>query len=141
MNRIKGVLSGNRGGVNQFVATVVCMLAILMLFLALTAGMKAYNQYSTLNDFANQLVYTASNTGRCSGADIDRRYAELSAATGLSPQYEFSGTWFNSDDKTVQYGSTITLQLTLPTSLSAIGINIPITLQIEKTAESQHYWK
>lgn len=34
-----------------------------------------------------------------------------------------------------------TLQLSLDTHISAVGISIPITLQVTKTAESQQYWK
>lgn len=141
MQKLLQVLKNNRGGVSQFVAATISMLAIIMLFLALAAGLKAFNEYGTLNDFGNELVKTAANTGRCSGEKLTDRYDQLIASTGIKPTVTYSADYFNSDDKTVQYGNVITLQLSFNTNISAIGISIPITLQVTKTAESQQYWK
>lgn len=141
MQKLRHLLKNNRGGVSQFVAATISMLAIIILFLALTAGLKTFNEYGTLNDFGNQLVYVAGNTGRCSGDKLDTRYNELVSATGLKPTVTYSATYFNADNKTVQYGNIITMQLSLSTHISTVGISIPITLQVTKTAESQQYWK
>lgn len=141
MQKLRHILKNNRGGVSQFVAATISMLAIIMLFLALTAGLKAFNEYETLNNFGNELTKTAANTGRCSGEKLTDRYDQLAASTGIKPIASYSADFFNPDDKTVQYGNVITLQLSLDTHISAVGISIPITLQVTKTAESQQYWK
>lgn len=141
MSRIKKLLKDNTGGVSQLIGAIFAMLAIIMVFVALIAGLKILNQYSTLNDFGNQLVQAAGREGQCNGATLDKRYGELVSATGLSPTAEWAATYYNSDDKTVQYGNTITLTLTLKTDLSAVGISIPLNLQVTKTAQSEKYWK
>ena len=142
MKKLKQVLKDNAGGVNQFVATAISILVIVMFFIVLTAGMKAYNQYGTLNDFAGQLAITAGDAGRCTGDNLTKRYNELVNATGLAPDAEYSAErYVNTSLHTVQYGDTITVIVTLHTEVSAIGTHIPITLSLIKTAKSQQYWK
>lgn len=141
MNRLKKAVWNNRGGVNQFVATIVSILAILMFFLALTAGLKAMNEYTTLNNYADQLAATAGNEGRCSGPALQSRYRELETATGLHPTVEYSASYFDTNQRTVQYGDTITVTLTLQTHVAAVGVSIPLNLQSVKSVQSQQYWK
>lgn len=141
MNRLKRAVWNCRGGVNQFVSTIVSILAILMFFLALTSGLRAMNEYTTLNNFADQLAATAGNEGRCAGTALQGRYSELESATGLHPTVEYSASYFNSSQRTVQYGDTITVTVTLQTHVAAVGVSIPLTLKSAKSVQSQQYWK
>ena len=51
-------------------------------------------------------------------------------------------TYFNSSDKTVQLGNTITVTLTYSTYVKGFGVfKIPITLTAKHSGLSQKYWK
>ena len=135
------LLKDNKGGVDQFVSALFVMLSLLALFVMISAGMKAMNAYNTLNDFGSELAVTVGNEGRCSGDRVEARYNELVSATGIKPDVEFSADFFDAETKAVQYGSTITLKLSMQTSISALHISIPIPVSITKSVTSEQYWK
>lgn len=134
-------LHDKKGGVNQYVGALIAMLVIIALFVVLSTGMKAINEYSTLSDFGNELSVTVGNEGRCAGDRVDARYKELASATGLEPDVEYSALYVDPEDRTVQYGDTITVNLSCDAKMSALGISVPIPLHVTKTVESQQYWK
>lgn len=138
---MKSFLKDRKGGVDQYVGALFSMLALLALFVALSAGMNALNEYHTLNDFGGELAIAAGNAGRCSGDRVEKRYQELVSATGVSPDVEYSADYVDPNEKTVQYGETITVNLSLNAKISALGISVPVPMHITKTAESQQYWK
>ncbi|WBY64706.1 DUF4320 family protein [Thermocaproicibacter melissae] len=138
---IHKLLKDKRGGVDQYVSAVIAMLTLLALFVMISAGMKAMNAYNTLNDFGNELAVTVGNEGRCSGERVSTRYNELVSATGITPNVEYTAEYVDSEARTVQYGDTITLRLSMQTSISALKISIPISLSITKSVTSQQYWK
>jgi hypothetical protein len=135
------ILHDKKGGVDQYLGALFAMLALIALFVALSAGMKAVNEYNTLNDFGSELAVTAGNAGCCSGDRVEARYNELVKATGLKPDVEYSAEYVDSSKRTVQYGGTITIKLSCDAKISALGISASVPLHITKTVESQQYWK
>lgn len=138
---MKRLLRDRKGGVDQYVSALIAMLSLLALFVMISAGMKAMNAYNTLNDFGSELAVTVSNEGCCSGDRVEARYNELVTATGIKPDVEYSADYFDTETRTVQYGDTITLRLSMQTTISALHISIPIPLSITKSVSSQQYWK
>lgn len=138
---MKRLLRDRKGGVDQYVSALIAMLSLLALFVMISAGMKAMNAYNTMNDFGSELAVTVSNEGRCSGDRVEARYNELVTATGIKPDVEYSADYFDTETRTVQYGDTITLRLSMQTTISALHISIPIPLSITKSVSSQQYWK
>lgn len=134
-------LKDKRGGVDEYVSAIFVMLALVALFVVISAGMRAINEYNTLNDFGSELAVTVGNEGRCSGDKVEARYNELVSATGIRPDVEYSADYFDAQAQTVQYGGTITLNLSMQTSISAIKISVPLNLSITKSVSSQQYWK
>lgn len=135
------ILKDKKGGVDQYVGALFAMLSLLALFVMISAGMKAMNAYNTLNDFGSELAVTVSNEGRCSDDRVEARYDELVSATGIKPDVEYSADYFDTETKTVQYGGTITLKLSMQTSISALHISLPIPVSITKSVTSEQYWK
>ncbi len=132
----------NNKGNSQLVAVLISI-PVLLLFLCATIGAFAYsNTYNRLDDFADEMIAKAGKIGKCSGTAIDTRYDELQDATKLSPTVEFSATYFDSAKKTVQYGDTITLTLTLNMKIFEFyDFYVPKTLIRVKTTQSEQYWK
>lgn len=140
--RMKKFFSDNDGGVSELVATTFSILAIIMFFLVICAGLGAMNKYTALNNFGDEMALQVSQAGRCTGAEVDRRYTELKNATGLSPIITYAADYFEGSTKKVQYGDSIGLTLVVDTQIKAFeGVAVPITLKIQKTTLSQQYWK
>ena len=135
------LVKDKKGGVDQYVSALIVMLSLLALFVMISEGLKTMNAYNTLNDFGSELAVTVGNEGRCSGDRVEARYNELVSATGIKPDVEYSADYFDTETKAVQYGSTITLKLSMQTSISALHISLPIPLSITKSITSEQYWK
>lgn len=134
-------LKDKRGGVDEYVSAIFAILALVALFVVISAGMRAINEYNTLNDFGSELAVTVGNEGRCSGDRVEARYNELVSATGIRPDVEYTADYFDAAAQTVQYGGTITLHLSLKSSISALKISVPLDLSVTKSVSSQQYWK
>lgn len=137
MNLVKD----NRG-ISQFVSAVVVVFVLIAVYIAITTGLKLHNEYTMLNDFALKLAEQAGNIGKCQGAEIDKRYDELSEVTGLSPTVKFEADYFNSTTKKVQYGDMIKVTVYWETELLNFnGFSIPISLIRSADTNSEQYWK
>jgi hypothetical protein len=95
-----------------------------------------------LDYFAEELLNTASSYGRIS-TEVNSRYNELKAQTGLSPEVTWTATYYDSTDKKVQLADTIKVKLTFTTSFQGTGefLPIPITLTAGGSTLSERYWK
>lgn len=137
--RLKNLLK-NQDGVST---TVSVLFGILISAFIIVGGINichAINEYSLLNDFANQLVQTAANEGKTSDGKIEKRYRELCQSSGITPtSFTFSADYWNAAEKKVQYGDTITLTMTLDTKMDLC--ELPLHFTITKSAKSQQYWK
>lgn len=133
-------LAKNRDGIS---GTVSVLFGIVLSAFIIIAGINvchALSEYSLLNDFANQLVQTAADEGTTSSDKLDKRYQELCDSCGITPTtYKFSADYYNTSQKTVQYGDTINLEMTLDTDMDLF--ELPLHFKIKKSAKSQQYWK
>lgn len=138
---VKKLLKCNSGS-SQLVAVIVIIPVVIMLVIIGITAIAYSNKYEQLDNFADELIAQAGAIGKCQGMSVDKRYDELANATGLSPEYEFDASYFDVLQKTVQYGDTITLKVTLETELIGFyGFSIPATLKRTKTTQSEQYWK
>jgi hypothetical protein len=95
-----------------------------------------------LDHYAKEMIKSASVTGRTAGTEVDRRRTELNRQTGLTPTVVFDAAYFNNANRTVQFGDTITVMLTMQTSFRGFGVfDIPVTLTARHSGLSQRYWK
>lgn len=140
MRKLQRVLAEKRGS-SELVGMVVVFLVMIALVVVFITGMKLVNEYTTLNEFADQMIVTVSDEGRCAGTAVDSRYAQLSHSTGLSPAIQYSASFTSAAKKTVQYGELIEITVSHTAHFTAIGIDIPVPLSVTKSAMSKQYWK
>ena len=137
--RFRSLLRSKKG----ISGTVSAVFGILIAAFLMVAGINvchAINEYSLLNDFANQLKQTAADEGCTDCNKLDNRYQELCDSCGIVPtSCTFTANYFDSSEKKVQYGDTITVTMTLDTEMDFC--ELPLHFTIEKTAKSQQYWK
>ena len=140
MNRLLFKIKENRGS-GELIGAIFAMLLIAISIIVGIAGFKLINQQMTLSSFGNQLIRTVGQEGCTNDDRITARFAELSDSTGLSPSVSYDATYIAGSGTKVQYGDTIKMILTLDTKISAVGISIPVTLTVTKSAQSEIYWK
>ena len=88
-----------------------------------------------------ELVKTATLNGKV-GDEVDERFEELCAETGVRPRLTITATYFNATTKTVQLGDTITVKLTYETSLAGFGdFELPFEVSVSSSGLSRIYWK
>lgn len=139
MMKIKGIFKSKRG--EGYIDVVVSVLVSMML-LVLTLNVFTFLTIKQDMDyFAKEMIFSATTFGKTTG-EVDTRYSELIAETGLPPTVTWQATYFNASAKTVQYGDTITVTLTYSTYVKGFGVfKIPITLIAKHSGLSQKYWK
>lgn len=132
----------DKSGLSETVSMLGLVLICAIILSCILGVLAQMHKINLLDRFAHELILKASDIGACSGDEIEKRYEELVASTGLTPDYEFTATYFNIQKKTVQYGDTITLKLTLKTKLIGFSnFSIPQTLTTTSTEQSMQYWK
>lgn len=131
----------SNSGIADYVSALFGIFVLVFALIFVIAGVKLVNEYSTLNEFGEQLIKVAADYGRCAGSQIDDRYAQLSANTKLSPEVAFKADYQDAAKKTVQYAEEINLTLTWEAKLSVASFSLPVQMKITKTARSEQYWK
>jgi len=121
---------------------VAVSVLVSMMLLVLTLNIFTFLTIKQDMDyFAKEMIFSATNFGKTND-EVDTRYAELIAETGLAPTVTWQAAYFNASDKTVQYGDTITVTLTYQTYVRGFGVfKIPVTLIAKHSGLSQMYWK
>lgn len=133
---LKAVVTDKKG-ISEIVGAVVGLMVLVMALVICIGGIKLVNQYTTLNEFGDQLIKVASDYGQCGGTVYTDTYQKLVSATTMSPIAEFTADFFNAGKKTVQYGEPIKLTLVWEANFGVI----PITMNITKIGRSEQYWK
>ena len=121
---------------------VVISVFVLMMVIVLALNVFSFLAIKQDMDyFAKEMIFTATAFGRTT-VEVNARYAELEAETGISPVVSWQANYHAASARTVQYGDTITVTLTYQTTLKGFGaIPIPITLMAKHSGLSQMYWK
>ncbi len=121
---------------------------VVGIFAALMVVVTALNVFSLLKDkqdldyYAKEMIEVCCSYGKTCDEVQDRDEA-LQAELGFNPELSFAGTeYFNTNNRTVQYGETIVVTLTYRTYLKGFGaIRIPVTLTARHSGLSRQYWK
>ncbi len=118
------------------------VLICCILFSCIIGVLAQVHKINVLNNFAQEMVSKASEVGKCTGVEIEKRYLELVDTTGIKPNYIFIADYYNSAKKLVQYGEPITVELSFDSKLIGFGnYYIPQTLTTKSTEQSMQYWK
>ena len=138
-NCLKSVLVTRRAeGYIDVVLTV--FIAVMLLILCLNT-FEFFALKQNMDHYGKELIAAATTDGQIS-ANITTRRNELTAQTGISPALTWNTTYFNSSQRTVQYGKKIELSLTLQAKFKGFGVfSIPVTLTTKHSGLSQRYWK
>ncbi len=141
LRKTKEILKDKRGVSNTITmlwAVVICAF-LISIFIGISDQL---HQLSALDQFADELVAKASLEGKCAGVELDERYAQLCESTKITPAVSFQADYYNSGKKRVQYGDSITVELSLQTKLIGWGdYYVPITYTKKATSQSMQYWK
>lgn len=121
---------------------VVVSVLVSMMLIVLTLNIFSFlTVKQDMDYFAKEMIYSATSYGKTIG-EVNNRSEELVSETGINPTITWQATYFNSSDKTVQLGNTITVTLTYSTFVKGFGVfKIPITLTAKHSGLSQKYWK
>ena len=121
---------------------VVISVLVSMMMIALALNIFSFlTLKQDVDFFAKEMINCSVANGTTTG-QVNIRYNELVAETGIAPTVSWNTTYFNSSQKTVQLGNTIQVTLTLSSNVKGFGIfNIPITLTAKHSGISQKYWK
>ena len=124
-----------------YIDVVVSVLVSMMLIVLSLNVFSFLTIKQDMDYFTKEMIYSASAYGKTTG-EVNTRYNELVAETGLNPTITWQTTYFNASAKTVQLGNTITVTLTYSTYVKGFGVfKIPITLTAKHSGLSQKYWK
>lgn len=139
MSRLNNLLKCRRGDgyIDVVIAVLVCMMMV-MLILNVFSFMTLKQD---MDYFAKEIIHCAAANGTTAG-EVTDRYDELISETGITPDVVWDAAYFNSSQRTVQYGDTITVTLTLHSYVRGLGaVSIPVTLTAKHSGISQKYWK
>lgn len=138
IKKLKSVLSSKRG--DGYIDVVIGTLCIVM-FLALSLNVFSVITLKTKMDrIAEDLLDVATYTGAFDTVFNNK-------VTQLKEQYfdfevEVSAErYFNAAQKRVQLGDRMTVTITVNTALSGGGTVIPMTVSVQRSGESEQYWK
>lgn len=128
-------------GEGYFDVAIMVLVSMMMLVVSINV-FALFMEGQKLDYFRDELLNTAATYGRIS-TEVNDRYNELNAQTGLSPSVTWSATYFDGSDKKVQLADTITVKLRLSVNVQGTGelIPIPITLTAGGSTLSERYWK
>lgn len=137
---MKNVIKSKRG--EMYVDVAVMVLCAMMLIVLALNTFSFFAVKQDLDYYAKEMIKIAAVTGKTTGAKIDHRKVELTAETGLNPAVSFDATYFNASERTVQFGDTITVTLTVSSQFQGFGLfSVPVTLTAKHSGLSQRYWK
>lgn len=131
----------NNKGVSNLISTLVGLSSLTMMLVISITFINVVNVQTSLNEFGNQMIISCQNYGKTDGNEIDVRYEQLESTLNISPTISYNATYFNSVDKTVQYGNLITITLVLEYDINLLGFEETLEFEIVKTGLSQVYWK
>lgn len=137
--RMKNKLLNKRGeGYIDIVVTVLVIAFVLVFAISIFSVVTAKQD---LKYMCSELIDCASVNGGIT-TEVDQRFRELCAETGITPTVQFSAIFYDSASGKVQLGDTITCTLTYNATLPGFG-NFIFPLQVGATESglSRVYWK
>jgi len=140
MQRLNQLLKDNKG-ISNLITTLFALMIILAITITAIAVFKAINQYEMLNEYASSVIQDVCMNGSCDEDRLIQTYSDLTDALGIEPTITFDTTYYNTEKSTIQFGTTIKLTAELETELTAVGVSIPLHLEIRKVGKSEIYWK
>ena len=87
-------------GEGYFDVAIMVLVSMMMLVVSINV-FALFMEGQKLDYFRDELLNTAATYGRIS-TEVNDRYNELNAQTGLSPSVTWSATYFDGSDKKVQ---------------------------------------
>jgi len=139
MMKIKSIIKSKCG--EGYIDVVVGVLVSMMVLVLALNVFTFLTIKQDMDYFTKEMVESACAEGRTNG-EVATRYYELVDELNFYPGYSWSTIYYNSSDRTVQLGDTITITATYRTYVKGFGIfKIPITLTAKYSGLSQQYWK
>ncbi|WMJ24323.1 DUF4320 family protein [Paludicola sp. MB14-C6] len=143
MNKVRSLFQ-SKEGISQTIGVMFLVIAVALLITCIIGVLGAAHEISVMDNYAVEMTKKIGEVGKCSDTEIDKKYNDLKAATGLSPTMTISAPdgYFNSICKTVQYGDQIIVKLEM--NIKMLGFsdyNITFPFSIEKSTQSEQYWK
>ena len=133
------VINNKKG--DGYIDIVIGVLISTMLLILIINVFSFLTLKQDMDFFAKEMIFSATTYGKTDG-EVTARNTELIDETGLDPTVTWQTTYFDSTEKTIQLGDTITVILTYDTYVKGFGIfEIPITLTAKHSGLSQKYWK
>lgn len=124
-----------------YIDVAIAVLVIVFLLVLALSVFKLVTLKQDMKYMCEELVKTATLNGKV-GEEVDERFEELCAETGVRPRLTITATYFNASTKTVQLGDTITVKLTYETSLVGFGdFELPFEVSVSSSGLSRIYWK
>ena len=124
-----------------YIDVAIAVLVIVFLLVLALSVFKLVTLKQDMKYMCEELVKTATLNGKV-GEEVDERFEELCAETGVRPRLTVTATYFNATTKTVQLGDTITVKLTYETSLAGSGdFELPFEVSVSSSGLSRIYWK
>ena len=124
-----------------YIDVAIAVLVIVFLLVLALSVFKLVTLKQDMKYMCEELVKTATQNGKV-GEEVDERFEELCAETGVRPRLTITATYFNATTKTVQLGDTITVKLTYETSLAGFGdFELPFEVSVSSSGLSRIYWK
>lgn len=135
-------LCKNKDGFVNVVTLPICIVVAFSFLACFIALLSFQHKNVKLDRFAYEIAVAASQQGKCTGKAINERYKELEETLGISPTVSFDADYFDYTKKTVQYGDTITVTLTLDVEYEGWGsFDKKRTFTSVASRNSMEYWK
>ena len=141
MKQIMKIILKNKRGEN-YIDTVVGVVAAMMVIVAALNIFSFLTIKQDLDYYAKEMIEVCCSYGKTCD-EVQDRDEELVAELGFDPDISFSGTeYFNTNQRTVQYGEVIVVTVTYRTYMKGFGVfKIPVTLTAVHSGLSRKYWK
>ena len=136
---MRKVLRNKRGEGYIDVAVAVLVIVFVLVFAVSIFQMITLKQ--DMKYMCKELVEVATVTGKV-GTEVEQRYRELCAETGITPTVSFSAVYYETSSGKVQLGDTITCHLTYNATLQGFGdFKLPFDITVTESGLSRIYWK
>lgn len=135
---LKKIFSSKKGETYIEVAIgVVCLVMFMVLALNI---FSAVTLRTDMDRIAEDLLDVATHTGEF-GTAFDKKVEELKSRYFDFEVGIYSDNYFNTSAKRVQLGDLMVVTITVNYDVAGMGISIPLELTVQRSGESENYWK
>ena len=137
---MKRRILNNKG--ESYIDVVVGVIAAMMVIVIALNIFSFLAIREDLEYYCKEMVEVCCIYGKTCDEVQDRDEA-IVEEIGFSPDLSFDGTeYFNTNNRTVQYGEPIVVTVSYRTCLRGLGVfKIPVTLTVSHSGLSRKYWK